>query len=489
MFPGPHGAIIDAMKASALSILMALALAPAASPQAATFDIATFTPPGGWQRSDVNGIVQLQSPHAVNGRTAYCQIFLFPSHPGSADAAQNFAAEWARLIAQPFGVAAVPPTQSKQSPDGWTAVMGGANVVQRGIPATAILFTVTGHDRVMSVVINEAGQEYTPAVSTFLGSLTFHAPESAQAAAPPPSAAPAGPTAPPNPAPGTVGISVAGNYSYAIPQGWTGTAYPDGGVVYGSAIYNNGERCQISVFPLRPASGNLVTDARSVYAQIFQTDPFQNNDYPYPGASFIRGISADGWSYFIIQKSIHGRFGDYGTLLGTRLMAIQLGNQVATITSTGKDPEVSMCFGEIVHDEWPAFFYTVHFKNWTVTPQEREVPRRLAGSWTTATATVADRYVFAANGRFASAAAAMTTTRISPTELLQTTNAYFGDGAYTISGSTITLTPDNERSNPRHGHFRVEQVSKDGGATWTDRLCLLLEGISGEVCYTRDQTP
>jgi hypothetical protein len=35
----------------------------------------------------------------------------------------------------------------------------------------------------------------------------------------------------------------------------------------------------------------------------------------------------------------------------------------------------------------------------------------------------------------------------------------------------------------------VEQVSKDGGATWTDRLCLLLEGISGEVCYTRDQAP
>jgi len=35
----------------------------------------------------------------------------------------------------------------------------------------------------------------------------------------------------------------------------------------------------------------------------------------------------------------------------------------------------------------------------------------------------------------------------------------------------------------------VEQVSKDGGATWTDRLSLLLEGISGEVCYTRDQGP
>jgi hypothetical protein len=99
------------MKASALSIVMALALAPAASPQATTFDIASFTPPGGWQRSDVNGIVQLQSQHSANGRTTYCQIFLFPSHPGSADAAQNFAAEWARLIAQPFGVAALPQTK------------------------------------------------------------------------------------------------------------------------------------------------------------------------------------------------------------------------------------------------------------------------------------------------------------------------------------------------------------------------------------------
>ena len=475
------------MKILAFSTLLSLAGASAASPQAATFDIATFTPPAGWQRVDQNALVQLQSQHTVNGRTTYCQIFLFASHPGTADAAQNFAAEWARLVAQQFGVAGLPRTESKQSPDGWTAVTGGANVVQRGIPVTAILFTVTGHDRVMSVVINEAGPEYAADVQRFFGTLAFRAPAADQVATPPqPQAAQ---PAPATQALGSGGVSVAGNYSYAIPQGWTGTSYPDGGIVYGSQMFNNGERCQISVFPLRPTSGNLVNDARAIYASIFQTDPFQNNDYPYPAASFIRGISAEGWNYFIIQKSIHGRFGDYGTLLGTRLMAVQLGNQVATITGTGKDPQVSMCFGELVHDDWPEFFYTVHFKSWTPQPQDREVPRRLAGAWTTATATVADRYVFAANGRFASAAAAMTTTRISPTELLQTTNAYFGNGAYTINGSAITLTTDSDRGNPRRGSFRVEQVSKDGGATWTDRLCLLLEGISGEVCYTRDQGP
>ena len=474
------------MKTIVLSLLLSLAVARTAFPQATTFDIATFTAPAGWQRTDQNGLVQLQSRHTVNGRTTYCQIFLFPSHPGTADAAQNFAAEWARLIAQPFGVAGLPRTESKQNPGGWTAVTGGANVVQRGIPVTAILFTVTGHDRVMSVVISESGPEFTPDVQRFFGTLSFQAPANDQAVAPPPGAAQPAPATPPA---ASGGVSVPGNYSYAIPQGWTGTSYPDGGIVYGSQMFNNGERCQISVFPLRPTSGNLVTDARTIYAQIFQTDPFQNNDYPSPAASFIRGVSAEGWSYFIIQKSIHGRFGDYGTLLGTRLMAVQLGPQVATLTGTGKDPQVSMCFGELVHDDWPEFFYTIHFKSWTSQPQDREVPRRLAGAWTIATATVADRYVFAANGRFASAAAAMTTTRISETELLQTTNAYFGNGAYTIEGSTITLTTDSDRGNPKRGHFRVEQVSKDGGTTWTDQLCLLLEGISGEVCYTRDQGP
>lgn len=61
------------------------------------------TPPAGWQRIDQNGMVLLQATRTANGKTTYCQIFLFPSHPGAADAMQNFTAEWARLIAQPFG--------------------------------------------------------------------------------------------------------------------------------------------------------------------------------------------------------------------------------------------------------------------------------------------------------------------------------------------------------------------------------------------------
>lgn len=450
------------MKALIVSSLVLLGLARPASPQATAFDIATFTPPAGWQRIDQNGIVQLQSMHTVNHKTTYCQIFLFPSHPGSTDPAQSFAAEWARLIAQPFATNAQPRPETRTAPDGWTAVTGSVNVVQRGIPVTAILFTVTGHDRVMSITINDAGPEYAAELTRFFGSLTFRSPAAEQpppgpvAAAPPP---PAGAAQPPPPAPpaqqGSGGPGSLDNYSYSVPQGWTRANYPDG-IVYGSPMFNNGERCQISIFQMRPASGSLLADARTAFMQIFQTDPFQNNAYPYPPATVTRATAADGWNYVIIQKSIRGRSGDYGTLLGTRVMAVQLGNQVGIITSTGKDPEVSMCFGEIVHDDWPQFFFSIRFKNWTPAPQDPEMPRRIAGTWTTATASVADRYSFAPNGRFASAAAAMTRTRISQTEILQTTNAYFGDGAYVIKGNTITMTSDNNRGAPKQGWFRLE---------------------------------
>src|SRR5207244_2604357 len=107
----------------------------------------------------------------------------------------------------------------------------------------------------------------------------------------------------------------------------------------------------------------LVADARTAYLQIFQIDPFQNNAYPYPTATLTRGTSSEGWNYFIIKRSIRGRVGDYGTLLGTRIMAAQVGSQVAIITSTGKDPLVSMCFGDIAHDSWPEFFHSIRFKN------------------------------------------------------------------------------------------------------------------------------
>jgi len=115
--------------------------------------------------------------------------------------------------------------------------------------------------------------------------------------------------------------------------------------------------------------------------------------------------------------------------------------------------------------------------------------RRIAGVWTIATASVADQFVFAGNGRYASAAAARQYSRISSSEALETTQAFFGNGVYTLRGNAITLTPDDRNSRAETGFIRVEEESKDEGASWAEALYLLrvsaVDGKDYEVRYQK----
>ena len=432
--------------------------------QSAAAQDVSYTPPADWARSGQAAMVSFAKTGYDGARPTYGQIFVFASRAAAGDPRQIFAAEWARLIAQPFATTAQPQMQTSSTPNGWTLITGTITATQRGIPVVAVLLSATARSRAVTIVINATAGDYAPEVRDFLASLRFGNPTEVAAA--------------PAPAPGSLD-----DYIITIPQGWTRQPYPDG-IVYASPVFNTGERCQLTTFQMRQPSGDLLRDARRAFAEIFREDPFQNNSYPYPTATITRGTAAAGWNYLIIQKPIHGRVGD-GTLLGVRVFVARLNDRLAVITTTGKEPLVSSCFGELVRDEWPAVFYSLGFKNWNAVPQDAVVPKQLAGAWVTATASVADRYVFAANGRFASAAAAMTVTRISATELLQTTNAYFGDGSYRVEGNRITLAMDRDRTHPQRGWFRIESDSEDS-VTWKPRLCLLLEGI-GEVCYKPDR--
>jgi hypothetical protein len=166
-----------------------------------------------------------------------------------------------------------------------------------------------------------------------------------------------------------------------------------------------------------------------------------------------------------------------------------LTDRLAVISGVSKDPLVSTCFGELAYNAWPRFFYSLSFKNWTPTDQTAAMRRRIAGVWTMATASVADQFVFAGNGRYASAAAARQYSRISSSEALETTQAFFGNGAYTLRGNAITLTPDDRDSRAETGFIRAEEESKDEGASWVEALYLLrvsaVDGKDYEVRYQK----
>jgi hypothetical protein len=170
-------------------------------------------------------------------------------------------------------------------------------------------------------------------------------------------------------------------------------------------------------------------------------------------------------------------------------MVAKLNNRLAVISGISRDPLVSTCFGELAYSAWPRFFYSLRFKNWTSVDQTALMRQKLAGVWTIATASVADQMTFAGNGRFADASAVQRYSRISSTELLRTTEAFFGNGAYTLKENTITLTRDDRKNQPENGLFRVEEESKDDGRTWTEILYLLrvsiVDGKDYEVRYQK----
>jgi hypothetical protein len=114
--------------------------------------------------------------------------------------------------------------------------------------------------------------------------------------------------------------------------------------------------------------------------------------------------------------------------------------------------------------------------------------RRLAGEWIAATATAGDLITFAGNGRFANAAAAQQY-HLGVNELITTTQAYFGNGSYTLQGNAITLAEDSKKIT--RGFFRIEQESKDDGRTWADAFYLMrtssVDGQEYELRFKRNR--
>jgi len=284
-----------------------------------------------------------------------------------------------------------------------------------------------------------------------------------------------------------------GEYVFNVPSGWTPQQYPDG-IVLSAPPSNINERCLLQIWPMRPASGNLLGDANSSFAQIFST--YQLQHQTSRGSSLppvmIHGLSGQGWEYLIVKRGIrHPGLAPNGqpweTFVGFVFVA-KLNNRVAVISGLSRDSLVSNCFGELGRDVWPGFFYSLSFRNWQAVDQTQTMRKLLAGEWIAATATAGDKITFAGNGRFANAAAAQQY-HLTATELITTTQAYFGNGTYTLRGNAITLTQDDKRVD--HGFFRVEQESKDEGRTWSDVLYLLrtssVDGKEYELRFQRNR--
>ena len=438
----------------------------------------TVTVPVGWSAQTNAVPVKIFSPGSTPQQ--FLEIDFFPPEQTSDSLNDHHARIWGKMSALMHPLS--PPQSGTLGQFIWTKV----ELPRAGQREILTLFSIKNGNLYMAIAADASNaalmSRNAPAIEAMLKGALFIDPSASSSVPPPGNASATAPLSPGDPA-------TLSNYVYTPPPGWAGKTYSDG-IVLTPSTPISGEPCLISLWPMRLAGANLQSDADGIFREIFSTYHFidrdgRGGDMP---PIMARGASGQGWDYLILRRGISksaGPSGPYAMLLGFVFVA-RLNNNVAVISGISKDSLVSACFGELVNNVWPRFFYSLSFKNFPPKDQALAMHKRMAGVWTAATATAGTQFTFAANGRYADAAARQQYT-LTTTELLTTTQAYFGDGAYTLKGNSITLTQDGRRNQPEHGFVRVEEQSKDGGATWTPFLYLLrtsaVDGKDYEVQY------
>lgn len=144
--------------------------------QTETFDLATYTIPRDWKI--VSKTADLTGFNITNKLTgAYCQIALYKSMITMGNAQLDFDTEWHDLIAKTYNVSVKPDELPSTFDKGWEAKSGVAPFEFSGGKSIAMLVTMSGYGKRMSIVILTNTEDYNTEIKNFLGSIDFKQPD------------------------------------------------------------------------------------------------------------------------------------------------------------------------------------------------------------------------------------------------------------------------------------------------------------------------
>ncbi len=468
-----------------IAVSFAMSVLLSAFAQTEKFDIASFNPPQGWQRMDSNGVVIFHDYKTKNNLTSFGQIILFPSRATKTNATANFKDEWNLKVVQPTGTKAKPTTQTETTPDGWTAVTGYSNITTPGISYMTMLVTATGFGRTMSVMANTAGSDHAATIEKFFKELDL---DSKTATAMNQLA-----TQSTNPVSTLRGSTSFNDYVFVAPQGW----YVQNNKDYLSITQSQtpGQGCLILIIPPQPSSGNLETDVKSVFDQMYPGWRYRNTgEKKY---DLIKGYTAQGLEYCMLQASMDklsadgSRFDGYED--GTALV-IKNANKVGIISARHNTSMMAHTDCINKYETWLRFLNSINIKTAvTSKPVEEPASKRIIGVWKLkSTGAAFGEYVFAANGNYQLTGAigtSSTSTDYRYEYLHLTSYAFQGDGSYALNGNQLKLMKRGVK-DPEQLKIRFEKINH-GGTGWNERMHMLkrssIDGKEYEVAYEREK--
>ncbi|MDB5205034.1 MAG: hypothetical protein JWR72_109 [Flavisolibacter sp.] len=161
-------------------ILLFIFCIPAAKAfaQKETFDIVSYALPKGWKKTITDNII---SYSITNLKTkGWCQIGIVKSTISKGTIEQDFKSEWEELVVKNYKPTAAPQLNEVQETDGWKIKSGGTKFNFNNSDAIAMLTTMSGFERCVSIIATTNSQDYLKAIASFLESVSLKKPAGLQ---------------------------------------------------------------------------------------------------------------------------------------------------------------------------------------------------------------------------------------------------------------------------------------------------------------------
>jgi hypothetical protein len=139
-----------------------------------SFDIATFTPPVGWNREAVDFAASFIITNNKTG--SWCRVAIYKSIGSSGDARVDFESEWKNIAERDCkGISA--PNPETITEDGWTATSSPGKYQWQEKDAYYLLTSISGYGKVVTITANMNSDSYLKDVEKFMSSIDLIKPK------------------------------------------------------------------------------------------------------------------------------------------------------------------------------------------------------------------------------------------------------------------------------------------------------------------------
>jgi hypothetical protein len=151
------------------------AIAGKAYAQKESFDLVSFTPPKEWKKEIQENFISYTITNKV--KNTWCRIAVIKSTISKGNIELDFASEWQELVVVPYKTNGAPTTNDVQEKQGWKIKAGAGKFVFGNSDALAMLTTISGYSRCVSIVTITNDQGYLKNIGTFISSVDLKKPD------------------------------------------------------------------------------------------------------------------------------------------------------------------------------------------------------------------------------------------------------------------------------------------------------------------------